>query len=65
MIAYCKICGMYFDDYDRDIICPHNQFPANDGHNNFSRAEDSYLGKELPQNFPKETYIPRYPVPKN
>jgi hypothetical protein len=56
---------MYFDDYDRDIICPHNQFPANDGHNNFSRAEDSYLGKELPQNFPKETYIPRYPVPKN
>lgn len=62
MIAYCEVCDMYFDDYDRDTLCPHDQFPANDVHNNFSMKENSYLSKEKPLG---DVYIPRYPVPKN
>lgn len=65
MIAYCEVCDMYFDDYDRDTICPHDQFPANDGHKNFSMKENSYLNKLCPSWMAEDRYVPRYPVPKN
>lgn len=36
MIKQCQSCDWTYDDEFRSTICPHDLFPANDGHNNFT-----------------------------
>ena len=42
MIVLCDDCGLYFEDVYRSTVCPHNAFPANDGHNNFTVHEEAF-----------------------
>lgn len=46
MISQCLDCGARFDDEYRSFICPHVAFPANDGNNNFTIHENSYLSND-------------------
>ena len=48
MIVRCEKCRKYFDDEFRLTYCPHDTFPANDGHNHFEHHRDSYLDDEAP-----------------
>lgn len=48
MIRKCEDCVMHYDDQYRTTICPHEAFPANDGHNNFSVHHDAYLSTVPP-----------------
>ena len=44
MIVRCEVgCRFYFDDEFRSTLCPHDTFPANDGHNQFAHHPESYL----------------------
>ena len=43
MIVQCTVCGSCFEDEYRSWVCPHDAFPANDGHNNFKVHDDAPL----------------------
>lgn len=45
MIVFCSICSRLYDDEFRLTFCPHDTFPANDGHNNFSQHPESVLSE--------------------
>lgn len=48
MIIKCAKCDKWFEDVYRDIGCPHDAFPANDGENNFVVHDDAYLSDVEP-----------------
>lgn len=48
MIIKCPDCSKYFEDVFRSTECPHAAFDANDGENNFSVHEESYLSEGEP-----------------
>lgn len=49
MIVQCHRCNKYFDDEYRSYVCPHNAFSANNGQNNFTVHDDSYLSPNPPK----------------
>jgi hypothetical protein len=48
MIVQCEKCQRYFEDVYRSYVCPHDAFPANDGHNNFRVHNEAYIGNTAP-----------------
>lgn len=54
MIVPCPKCPMEFDDEFRTTICPHEAFPANDGHNNFRIHNESVLRRKKIGTLPTE-----------
>ena len=50
MIQQCDQCKKWFEDVFRNLDCPHDAFPANDGKNNFFVYEDAYLSDDEPVN---------------
>lgn len=57
MIKKCLTCAVYYDDEYRLTICPHEAFLANDGTNNFTVHEDSYLSCQPPSEIKQLTDI--------
>lgn len=47
MIRQCETCMKFYDDEFRGTLCPHATFPANNGHNEFAKVEESYLGEAM------------------
>ncbi len=48
MIRQCDNCKKWYEDVYRDIGCPHDAFPANDGTNKSTVHRGAYLSPTKP-----------------